>query len=156
MKYLYLLGSVICGHFDKNRRKFTISAMLMFFFSSFLMLFITSVFGSSILFSDEEEEWARTAYTFLTVDKNGKEVCIDANEHIFDELFSLKSNGIDCISVSCTSLYNGSEKIGNKSVSEIGIMPVMKENYGEKMLFDFWLGNDNPYYSYTSYPKDQR
>lgn len=155
MKYLYLFGSVLRGHFDKNRRRFTLSAMLMFFFSSFLMLFIASVIGSDILFSNEEEDWARTAYVFLTVDKNGKEVCIDANEHIFDELFSLKSNGIDCISVSMTNLFEGSEKIGNKSANEIVIMPVMKEDYGECMLFDFWIGYDNPCYYRIPCPTDQ-
>ncbi|MDE6724119.1 MAG: hypothetical protein K2J79_00790 [Ruminiclostridium sp.] len=155
MKYLYLLGSVIRGHFDKNRRKFTLSAMLMFFFSSFLMLFITSVIGSDFLFSNEEEDWARTDYAFFTVDKNGKEVCIDANGYIFDELFSLKSNGIDCISVSMTNFFEGSEKIGNKSANEIFIMPVMKEDYGERMLFDFWIGYDNPCYYRTPCPTDQ-
>ena len=155
MKYLYLLCSVIRGHFDKNRRKFTFSAMLMFFFSSFLMLFITSVIGSDILFSNEEEDWERTAYVFYTVDKNGKEVFIDANQHIFDELFSLKSNGIDCISVSAENCFDGGEKIGNKSANEFVIMPVMKEDYGERMLFDFWIGHDALSYYRTPCSADQ-
>lgn len=154
MKYLYLLGSVLRGHFDRNRRRFTLSAMLMFFFSSFLMLFITSVIGSDFLWSKEDEEWADTAYVFYTVNKNGKQDLIEASEHIFDELFSLKSNGIDRIDIVIINSFEGSEKIGNKLIKELEIMPVVKEDRKDGLRFSTRFENHLGYF-YLSYQAEQ-
>lgn len=155
MKYLYLLGSVLRGHFDKNRRRFTLSAMLMFFFSSLLMLFVASVMGSDILWSKEDEEWADTAYVFYAVDQNGKQGLIDAREHIFDELFSLKSNGIDSIKISIFNSSESDEEVGNRSVKGIGILPVLKENRESGLLFDLDFKNSNWGYYFPTYQAEQ-
>lgn len=155
MKYIYLLGSVLRSHFDRNRRKYTFSAMLMFFFSSFLMLFIASVIGSDILWSKEEEERSDTTYEFYVVDKNGKENFIDANEHIFDELFSLKSNNIDSIRISIFNSSESGEEIGSWSVKDIGILPVLKENRESGLLFDLDFKNSNVSYFFPTYQAEQ-
>lgn len=161
MKYLYLLGSVLRGHFDKNRRRFTLSAMLMFFFSSFLMLFVASVMGSDILWSNEEEERADTTYTFYTSDNSGRYVdreLAGASEHLFDTLFSLESNSIDKISVFIFNDSDSSEKIGKKTIQDISIMPVFKENYGENLILTFVIRNSSNWaseYHFVPYPHKQ-
>ena len=146
MKYLYLLGSVLRSHFDRNRRNFTLSVMLMFFFSSFLMLFAASVLGSSVLWSEAEKDQADTTYYFYMHEKhsNGtyyEREAVGASEYIFDTLFSLDSNSIDFISVSIFNDSETLEKLGEKLIQDISIMPVLKESYGEKLFFSMYRLN---------------
>lgn len=126
MKYLFLLGSVLRTWFTRQRG-FVLSAMLMFFFSSFLMLFAACGLGSDILFSKEEEEERMSTYSFYVSTDELDSKFPTASEHIFDTLFSLESNGIDSIYV---ILSNHSGRTGKS----FGIMPLFKKDWGEKLL----------------------
>ena len=147
MKYLYLLGSVLRSHFGREQRKYTLSAMLMFFFSSFLMLFAASVMGSDVLFSNEEEDRANTTYNFYYGIGEEDENCIAVSEHIIDSLFSLNSNQIDAIDIRIIYEKADSEvKIGTKSINYIKFMPLFKENRDERLRFTVWNGKTFIYY----------
>ncbi len=160
MKYLYLLGSVLRSHFDRNRRGFTISVIFMFFFSSFLMLFAASVLGSSVLWSESEIDQTDTTYYFYMHEKHSNGIyydreAVEAGEYIFDTLFSLDSNSIDFISVHIFNDSNSLEKLGKKPIQDIGIMPVLREDRGNKLLFDTWVWNDTLVSYQTPYQAEQ-
>ena len=160
MKYLYLLGSVLRSHFDRNRRGFTISVILMFFFSSFLMLFAASVLGSSVLWSESEIDQTDTTYYFYMHEKHSNGTyydreAVEAGEYIFDMLFSLDSNSIDFISVHIFNDSNSLDKLGKKPIQDIGIMPVLREDRGNKLLFDTWVWNDTLASYKTPYQAEQ-
>lgn len=155
MKYLYLLGSVLRSRLDKEQRKYTLSAMLMFFFSSFLMLFAASVMGSDILFSNEDEDWANTSYVFYAGNKEYDRETVAASEYVINSLFSLNSNKIDFIDISIYNDSDTTEKIGTTRISNIEFMPVLKENGDERLRFNTWIGRSTLKNYHTPYPSEQ-
>lgn len=149
MKYLFLLGSVLRSWFTKQR-KFVISAMLMFFFSSILMLFAAASLGNEVLFTREEEAEVAGWFCSYTSEELVSENLIPANDHILDTLFSSKSNSIVSIEMYIANVSNEKVTTSTKENSTLEIMPIYKKAYddknfmielwGEKMSSDFMIG----------------
>lgn len=137
MKYLYLLLSVFKSWFTKQWR-LTLSVMLMFFFSAFVMLFTATVIGNDFLWTLEEETWASKTYYFYTSSDRivGSELIF--GENILYSLYSSASNSIERIEAELT-VY--ADKLGEKENAGIVLMPVYKESYGENIYCVMWAGN---------------
>lgn len=132
MKYLYLLGSVLRSRFDKEQRKYTLCAMLMFFFSSFLMLFAASTLGSDVLWTKKEEDEVNTTYMFYVEKGIGDDNRAPITEHILDTLFSLESNGIDRINIDIVCNEGSDDKLGVRA-TDVEPMPVFKSSFDGRL-----------------------
>ena len=129
MKYLKLLFSVFRSWFKRNR-KFTVSVMLMFSLSAFVMLFTATVIGNIFLWTYEEEVWASKTYSFYTENNFYDINRIILSDTILDALYSSESNSIDRIEADITIK---ADKIKDTENVPIAVMPILKREYSDKI-----------------------